>query len=85
MAMGEFAQNVSDLASSDIDKRLAQSLNGLADVEKTSQDIQSIQAEQDITTLMSTGMLDVISPRSFNLISVTVDEYARLINSVRVG
>ncbi len=80
--MGEFAQNVSDLASSDIDKRLAQSLNGLADVEKSSQDIQSIQAEQDITTLMSTGMLDVISLRSFNLISVTVDEYARLINSV---
>lgn len=61
VAMGEFAQNVSDLASSDIDKRLAQSLNGLADVEKASQDIQSIQAEQDITTLMSTGMLDVIS------------------------
>lgn len=60
VAMGEFAQNVSDLASSDIDKQLAQSLSGLADVERISQDIHSIQAEQDITTLMSTGSLHTL-------------------------
>ncbi|KAF9475017.1 protein transporter [Pholiota conissans] len=68
VATGEFSQNVSDLASSDIGKQLAQSLNGLADVERTTQDIHNIQSEQDITTLMS-----------------TVDEYARLINSVRLA
>lgn len=82
--MGEFAQNVSDLASSDVGKQLAQSLNGLADVERISQDIHSIQAEQDITTLMSTGMLGYSFFR-FTLTSLfEVDEYARLINSVRV-
>jgi sorting nexin-1/2 len=57
VATGEFAQNVSDLASSDVGKQLAQSLNGLADVERISQDIHNIQAEQDITTLMATGIL----------------------------
>jgi len=57
VATGEFAQNVSDLSSSDIGKQLVQSLNGLADVERTSQDIQSVQSEQDIATLMATGEL----------------------------
>jgi len=57
VATGEFAQNVSDLSSSDIGKQLAQSLSGLADVERTSQDIENVQSEQDMTTLMATGML----------------------------
>ncbi|KIM44718.1 hypothetical protein M413DRAFT_25155 [Hebeloma cylindrosporum] len=68
VATGEFAQNVSDLSSSDIGKQLAQSLSGLADVERTAQDIQNVQSEQDMATLMA-----------------TVDEYARLINSVRLA
>ncbi|PPQ96270.1 hypothetical protein CVT26_005657 [Gymnopilus dilepis] len=68
IATGEFAQNVTELASSDVGKQLAQSLAGLAEVEKTAQDLQNIQSEQDMATLMA-----------------TVDEYARLINSVRLA
>ncbi len=67
VATGEFAQNIGDLASSDVGKQLAQSLSGLADVEQKAQDLQTIQADQDVATLMATA-----------------DEYARLINSVRV-
>ncbi|KAF8906285.1 Vps5 C terminal like-domain-containing protein [Gymnopilus junonius] len=65
---GEFAQNVSELSSSDVGKQLVQSLAGLAEVEKTAQDLQNVQSEQDMATLMA-----------------TVDEYARLINSVRLA
>ncbi|KAK7012871.1 beta-glucan synthesis-associated [Favolaschia claudopus] len=56
------------LSQSDVGKQLAQTLGGLADVERKAQDLQGVQAEQDIVTLLS-----------------TVDEYARLINSVRVA
>ncbi|KAH9479365.1 Vacuolar protein sorting-associated protein vps5 [Psilocybe cubensis] len=67
-ATGEFAQNVTELSESDVGKQLAHSLAGLADIERAAQDLQSAQAEHDLTTLMA-----------------TVDEYARLINSVRLA
>ncbi|KAJ7155346.1 Vps5 C terminal like-domain-containing protein [Mycena crocata] len=67
-AMAEFATTVSDLSSSDVGKQLAHSLSGLAEVEHKAQDLQSLQSEQDVVTLLS-----------------TVDEYARLINSVRLA
>ena len=38
-------------------KQLSQSLAGLADVERKAQDLQSIQSEQDMTTLMATGII----------------------------
>ncbi|KAF9530436.1 Vps5 C terminal like-domain-containing protein [Crepidotus variabilis] len=65
---GEFAQNVNELASSEVGQQLAQSLSGLAEVEQKGQDIQAIQADQDVGTIMATA-----------------DEYARLINSVRLA
>ncbi|TFK73776.1 Vps5-domain-containing protein [Pluteus cervinus] len=68
MATAEFVQTVQELSESDVGKQLAHSLGGLAEVQKTAQDLQNIQAEQDIVTLMA-----------------TVDEYARLINSVRLA
>ncbi|KAL0953850.1 hypothetical protein HGRIS_005026 [Hohenbuehelia grisea] len=67
-ATGEFAHVVRELSASDVGKQLSQSLAGLADVDRTAQDLQSTQSEQDLTTLMA-----------------TVDEYARLINSVRMA
>jgi len=67
VATGDFAANVGELASSDVGRQLSQSLNGLVEVERKAQDLQTQQAEQDITTLTSTA-----------------DEYARLVNSVRV-
>jgi sorting nexin-1/2 len=68
VSSGEFAQTVSDLSSADVGKQLSQSLAGLAEVERKAQDLQSVQSEQDMTTLMA-----------------TVDEYARLISSVRLA
>ncbi|KAF7308497.1 Beta-glucan synthesis-associated [Mycena chlorophos] len=68
VAMGEFGQAVSDLSASDVGKQLAQSLAGLAEVQRKTQDLQNIQADQDLTTLLATA-----------------DEYARLINSVRLA
>ena len=66
-------------------KQLSQSLAGLADVERKAQDLQSVQSEQDMTTLMATGIIPFFFPFWLVLISEeTVDEYARLINSVRV-
>jgi sorting nexin-1/2 len=53
---GEFAQTVSDLSAADVGKQLSQSLAGLADVERKAQELQSLQSEQDMTTLMATGM-----------------------------
>ncbi|KAJ7782017.1 Vps5 C terminal like-domain-containing protein [Mycena maculata] len=67
-AMAEFANTTADLSSSDVGKQLAHSLAGLAEIQRKAQDIQSVQAEQDVVTLLS-----------------TVDEYARLINSVRLA
>ncbi|EMD38937.1 hypothetical protein CERSUDRAFT_47356, partial [Gelatoporia subvermispora B] len=67
-ATGEFAQTVSDLASSDVGQQLSASLAGLADVERKAQDLQNAQAQEDTITILSTA-----------------DEYARLINSVRMA
>ncbi|EIM86643.1 Vps5-domain-containing protein [Stereum hirsutum FP-91666 SS1] len=67
-SIGEFAQMIADLASSDLGKPLMASLGLLADVERKAQDIESEQAKQDLVTLMGTA-----------------DEYARLINSVRMA
>ncbi|KIM90434.1 hypothetical protein PILCRDRAFT_59950 [Piloderma croceum F 1598] len=67
-AMGEFAQTITDLSASDVEKQLAHSLAAMADVERKAQELQNTQSRQDMVTLMS-----------------TVDEYARLINSVRLA
>ena len=56
VSSGEFAQNVSELSASDVGKQLSQSLAGLADVERKAQDLQSVQSEQDMMTLMATGI-----------------------------
>lgn len=56
IASGEFAQTVNDLSSADVGKQLSQSLAGLTDVQRKVQDLQSTQSEQDMTTLMATGM-----------------------------
>lgn len=56
VASGDFSQNVSDLSAADVGKQLSQSLAGLADVQRKVQDLQTIQSEQDMTTLMATGI-----------------------------
>ena len=56
VASGDFSQNVSDLSAADVGKQLSQSLAGLADVQRKVQDLQTIQSEQDMTTLMATSI-----------------------------
>ncbi|KAI0923926.1 hypothetical protein AcW1_006742 [Taiwanofungus camphoratus] len=67
-ATGEFAQTIGDLASSEVGTPLSSSFAGLAEVERKAQELQSMQSQEDMVTIMS-----------------TVDEYARLINSVRLA
>jgi sorting nexin-1/2 len=55
IASGEFAQTVSDLSASDVGRQLSSSLAGLAEVEHKAHDIQNIQSEQDMVSLMATG------------------------------
>ncbi|TDL23588.1 Vps5-domain-containing protein [Rickenella mellea] len=52
-AIGEFAQTVGDLSTSDLGKQLAHSLSTMSDVEKKAQDLQQIQAQEDVATFMS--------------------------------
>ncbi|PIL25126.1 hypothetical protein GSI_13015 [Ganoderma sinense ZZ0214-1] len=68
IAAGEFAQAVTELAGCDVGDQLVSSLTGLADVERKVQELQNIQASEDVITILSTA-----------------DEYARLINSVRLA
>jgi hypothetical protein len=56
LATGEFAQMVGDLSTSDVGKQLSLSFAGLAEVERTAQDLQNTQSEQDIATIMNTGI-----------------------------
>ncbi len=67
-AVGEFAQTIGDLASSDLGKSLSHSLGALAELERKAQETESTQARADQASLLSTA-----------------DEYARLVNSVRVS
>jgi len=92
VASGEFAQAVSDLSAADVGKQLSHSLAGLTDVQRKVQDLQSFQSEQDMTTLMATGMCCLLLFDLFFFFVLLVlireeivDEYARLINSVRVS
>jgi sorting nexin-1/2 len=85
-AAGEFSQTVSDLSASDVGKQISRSLASLAEVERQVQELQSAQAQQDLVTLMSTGTFrwQCTSVKPFRNVCDTADEYARLINSVRV-
>ncbi|KAL4248104.1 hypothetical protein ABKN59_007781 [Abortiporus biennis] len=68
IATADFAQTLTELSTSDIGKNLSAAIAGLAEVERKAQDLQSIQSQDDMITIMSTA-----------------DEYARLINSVRLA
>ena len=84
-ATGEFVQTIADLSACDIEKQLAHALAAMADVERQAQQLQTTQSSQDIVTLMSTGRRALfVTPYATDM-SMTVDEYARLINSVRVS
>ena len=56
VANGEFAQTMADLATSEVGPQLVSSFAGLAEVEHKAQDLQNIQSQEDVETIMSTGM-----------------------------
>ena len=53
--MGEFGAAIAELSASDLSKPLSHALQVLSEVEKQAQDLQNIQAQEDFTTLLSTG------------------------------
>lgn len=67
-ATGEFATAVAELSSSDIGEQLQQTLGTLANVEQAAAEAQSIQSQQDMLTLMSTGRFSFSKQRKRNLI-----------------
>ncbi len=52
---GDFAQTISDLASSDLGAQLSHSLTGLANVERKAQELQTLQSDQDMITILATS------------------------------
>lgn len=66
LATGEFSQAIAELSTSDVGKQLTGALSGLAEVEKKAQELQNVQAREDVVTIMSTGneTLSLISPFS---------------------
>lgn len=85
-ATGEFAQTLYDLAASDLGEQLSHSISGLAGVEIKLQELLRVQTEQDMITFMSTGKHSIgRQPPRWSLTSFSADEYARLVNSVRVS
>lgn len=55
IATGEFSQAIADLSTSDVGKQLSGALAALAEVERKAQDLQNVQAQEDVVTIMSTG------------------------------
>lgn len=55
-ATGEFATAVIDLSASDLGEQLQQTLGALANVQQVAAEGQSVQSQQDMMTLMSTGI-----------------------------
>ncbi|KAG1795190.1 Vps5 C terminal like-domain-containing protein [Suillus plorans] len=54
-ATGEFATAITDLSLSDIGKQLEQFLAAMADVQRKAEEVQTIQSQQDIMTLLATA------------------------------
>lgn len=83
-ATREFATAVAELSASDLGEQLQQTLGALADVEQVAAEAQNIQSQQDMITLMSTGISFIFKlAKEVSHLGIA-DEYSRLINSVRV-
>jgi hypothetical protein len=83
-ATGEFATAVAELSVSELGEQLQQTLGALANVEQAAAEGQNVQSQQDMMTLMSTGISFIFKlTRSISHCRIA-DEYSRLINSVRV-
>lgn len=74
---------VAELSASDLGEQLQQTLGALANVQQAAAEAQSVQSQQDMMTLMSTGMSFIFEPNQASHCNIA-DEYSRLIHSVRV-
>lgn len=82
-ATREFATTVAELSASDLGEQLQQTLGALANVEQAAAEAQNIQSQQDMITLMSTGISIFKLAKEVSHDGIA-DEYSRLIHSVRV-
>lgn len=84
-SIAEFSTSIGELSESDLSKDLRHSLSALAAIEKKAQDSQHVQAQEDTITLMTTGEFRPIFMNIAITICNLVEEYSRIINSVRVS
>jgi sorting nexin-1/2 len=82
----EFSEAIGALAASNLSRHLSNSLSVLAEAEKKAKEFQEIEAKDDTVTILGTGtqltaLSLSISIEYFRL----VEEYIRLISSVRVS
>lgn len=85
-ATGEFAQVLTELSTSDLGDQLSGLFSGLAEVERKAQELQSTQSREDVVTIMGTGLCLLCRSRLQSTDGLmSVDEYSRLISSVRVS
>jgi Vps5 C terminal like len=73
------------LSNSDLSKQLSQSLAALSDVHKKARKLEEEQSQDDIILLMGTGEIYQLASRTRLIPGRAVDEYIRLIGSVRVS
>lgn len=64
-ATGEFAMAISELSASEIGEQLQQTTGALANVQRAIAEAQAIQSQQDMMTLMSTGMSCNFKPSKY--------------------
>lgn len=86
VATGEFSLAIGELSASELSKQLSHSLAVMSDVEKRAQDLQHAQAQEDAMTFMSTGTRSPLQLLCVTdeIMSISAEEYTRIINSVRV-
>lgn len=85
LALGEFVEMIEALSGTDISSQLANTLQNLAAVQNKAKKLQDDQAQQDAFTFAGTG--EAFIPHSHLLLvilGISVEEYGRMIQSVRV-
>jgi sorting nexin-1/2 len=85
LTLSEFGETIEALSGTDISSQLASTLQNLAAVQSKAKKLQDDQAQQDAVTFAGTG--EGFHPRpvlGILITDISVEEYGRMIQSVRV-
>lgn len=88
LALGEFVETIEALSGTDISNQLASTLQNMMVVQSKAKKLQDDQAQQDAVTFAGTG--EGFIPSSIScfsevlILDFPVEEYGRMIQSVRV-